>query len=358
MTQYLSEKILNRTNNHLGYYRWETAGAGSYTVSPNTKFIMLTMCAGGGGGGGARERNTAPLSHTGDVAGGGGGAGAHLIDLVLKVRPGQVWTTQVGGGGAPGVGTYGGWTAGTGYGTNGGDTWITTAGDYPGRTIGIYCRGGRGGLAYDESLPGVISTNGRASGGQPGIIDYFIDTNDSVPLNSYGWVSDAGQWRFNPIVPSTSDFYWGRFIRWGAYGGSQRQVNGDNGPPTQLPSISGHTFYHDTNGVFQLREFGQQSWPNDYLQGGSGGTSFFAQGGGGGGLDGTGTGARPGQGFGAGGAGGNITATTNVVAQRTGGWGIRGFIKIQEFYEDDPITLFTSNNWSQYVNETILTPGF
>ena len=346
MAQYLSEKILKRTNSNIGFYRWDTYGPGSYTVGANTKFIMLTMCAAGGGGGGARDNNTS--FNIGNVCGGGGGAGAHLIDLVLKVYPGQVWTTQVGRGGAPGVGTYGTWTSGTGYGTNGGDTYIATSGALPGRPIGIYCRGGRGGNAYDTTAPGVISTNGRASGGAPGWVDYFIDTNDSVPLNSYGWVSDAGQERFNKVVGYAAGWYYGRFIRWGADGGSQLTNVGGIGPPTQIPTISGHTFYTDTDNTSRLRYFGKASNPADtHLSGGSGGSSFFGQGGGGD----TGQGESS-YAFGGGGAGAGCASTSDNQAARTGGWGTRGFIKIHEFYEDDPMTLFTSNNWSQFVNES------
>ena len=352
----LSDQTLRRTNGNLVYFRRtptpntaEGIAASTYTVGANTKFIMLTMCSGGGGGGGARENNY--VGNDLNIAGSGGSAGAHIIDLVLRVVPGQVFTCIVGAGGSGGVGTYLVSPPGTGHGTPGESSRFFSDGS-PGTAFEIGCTGGGEGRAWDPDDPD-DSDAGRGLSRAPGKPYYYLTENeDSIFLNSYGWVSDAGQEKFDKTTPATAAFRYGKYIRWGGEGGS-KIAPGSISVGSQLPTNAGHTYYTDTDGVSKLRFFGWNSNPLTDISGGSGGSSFF------------GFGARGRESgipssaanYGAGGAGAGCAATSDDVTARTGGAGALGFIKVHEFYNDDPLTLFTSSNWGQFVNENILPFG-
>jgi hypothetical protein len=94
---------------------FNTTGIGSYTVPYGVSEITITLSGGGGGGGG------------GDAQGGSSGYPGHLLTQTISVNPGDVISTDVGGGGTGGFYSYGGGsgtggTSATGFnGGNGGD---------------------------------------------------------------------------------------------------------------------------------------------------------------------------------------------------------------------------------------------
>ena len=71
-----------------------TTGIGSYTVPYGVSEITITLSGGGGGGGG------------GDAQGGSSGYPGHLLTQTISVNPGDVISTDVGGGGTGGFYSY------------------------------------------------------------------------------------------------------------------------------------------------------------------------------------------------------------------------------------------------------------
>lgn len=142
---------------------YSTAGATSWTVPAGVTSVTFQAAGGAGGAGGGDvggdENNT----------GGGGGGGSNFIGTTVAVTPGQVYTFNVGRGGA---GSAGGGTGGTG-GTSSimlGSTIILSALGATGGSRGTNDSHGVGGTGRNgagngSSLTGGKSTNGGPNGG-------------------------------------------------------------------------------------------------------------------------------------------------------------------------------------------------
>lgn len=153
-----------------------TTGTGTFVVPTDVYKIKVT-CIGGGGGGGLRT--------TSNPGCGGGGGGACI--KVITVTPGQVYSYNVGAGGAVGP-------ANSGKGSDGGNTTFsgyTTALAAYGGTGGSFAalQGGVGGGASGGDLNLTGSTGGQSSnqlgiGGQAPLIGTATATYSNASDNS------------------------------------------------------------------------------------------------------------------------------------------------------------------------------
>ncbi|MCN2122225.1 hypothetical protein MLV41_13625, partial [Escherichia coli] len=123
------------------------ASSGTYTPSPETKRIRVTITGGGGGGGGCQA-----ISSNETFFGAGGGAGGTVITILTPTQ--NSYPVTIGAGGAGGVGATNG--------LKGGDSSFGS----------VIAPGGEGG-----GKSGVTNTNG-GNGGVPNIGDIRITGGD------------------------------------------------------------------------------------------------------------------------------------------------------------------------------------
>ncbi|EEV1270984.1 phage tail protein [Escherichia coli] len=164
------------------------ASSGTYTPSPETKRIRVTITGGGGGGGGCQA-----ISSNETFFGAGGGAGGTVITILTPTQ--NSYPVTIGAGGAGGVGATNG--------LKGGDSSFGS----------VIAPGGEGG-----GKVGVTNTNG-GNGGLPNIGDIRITGGDGGDGQS-GNISVSGEGGAS---------YWGGGGRAGAGGGVRGRAFGSGG---------------------------------------------------------------------------------------------------------------------------------
>ncbi|EHC2064673.1 phage tail protein [Escherichia coli] len=164
------------------------ASSGTYTPSPETKRIRVTITGGGGGGGGCQA-----ISSNETFFGAGGGAGGTVITILTPTQ--NSYPVTIGAGGAGGVGATNG--------LKGGDSSFGS----------VIAPGGEGG-----GKVGVTNTNG-GNGGVPNIGDIRITGGDGGDGQS-GNISVSGEGGAS---------YWGGGGRAGAGGGVRGRAFGSGG---------------------------------------------------------------------------------------------------------------------------------
>ena len=162
--------------------------SGTYTPTPGTKRIRVTITGGGGGGGGCQA-----ISSNETFFGAGGGAGGTVITILTPTQ--NSYPVTIGAGGAGGVGATNG--------IKGGDSSFGS----------IIAPGGEGG-----GKSGVTNTNG-GNGGVPNIGDIRITGGDGGDGQS-GNISVSGEGGAS---------YWGGGGRAGAGGGVRGRAFGSGG---------------------------------------------------------------------------------------------------------------------------------
>ncbi|EHH8100595.1 hypothetical protein J4238_002825 [Escherichia coli] len=162
--------------------------SGTYTPTPGTKRIRVTITGGGGGGGGCQA-----ISSNETFFGAGGGAGGTVITILTPTQ--NSYPVTIGAGGAGGVGATNG--------IKGGDSSFGS----------VIAPGGEGG-----GKSGVTNTNG-GNGGVPNIGDIRITGGDGGDGQS-GNIGVSGE-------GGTS--YWGGGGRAGAGGGVSGKAYGSGG---------------------------------------------------------------------------------------------------------------------------------
>ncbi|HAX5614794.1 TPA: hypothetical protein JZI12_001302 [Escherichia coli O157] len=164
------------------------ASSGTYTPSPETKRIRVTITGGGGGGGGCQA-----ISSNETFFGAGGGAGGTVITILTPTQ--NSYPVTIGAGGAGGVGATNG--------LKGGDSSFGS----------VIAPGGEGG-----GKSGVTNTNG-GNGGVPNIGDIRITGGDGGDGQS-GNIGVSGEGGAS---------YWGGGGRAGAGGGVRGRAFGSGG---------------------------------------------------------------------------------------------------------------------------------
>ncbi|EFM2236480.1 phage tail protein [Escherichia coli] len=162
--------------------------SGTYTPTPGTKRIRVTITGGGGGGGGCQA-----ASNNETFFGAGGGAGGTVITILTPTQ--NSYPVTIGAGGAGGVGATNG--------LKGGDSSFGS----------VIAPGGEGG-----GKVGVTNTNG-GNGGVPNIGDIRITGGDGGDGQS-GNISVSGEGGAS---------YWGGGGRAGAGGGVRGRAFGSGG---------------------------------------------------------------------------------------------------------------------------------
>ncbi|KDH00132.1 phage tail protein [Escherichia coli] len=162
--------------------------SGTYTPTPGTKRIRVTITGGGGGGGGCKA-----ISNNETFFGAGGGAGGTIISIMTPTQ--NSYPVTIGAGGAGGVSAT--------YGINGGNSLFAS----------LIAPGGAGG-----GKVGVTNTNG-GNGGVPSTGDIRITGGNGGDGQS-GNISVSGE-------GGTS--YWGGGGRAGAGGGVSGKAYGSGG---------------------------------------------------------------------------------------------------------------------------------
>ncbi|EFJ2801386.1 phage tail protein [Escherichia coli] len=162
--------------------------SGTYTPTPGTKRIRVTITGGGGGGGGCKA-----ASSNGTFFGAGGGAGGTIISTMTLTE--NSYPVVIGAGGGGGVG------ASVGY--KGGDSSFSS----------LIAPGGEG-----AGKPGITNTNG-GYGGVPNIGDIRITGGDGGDGQS-GNIGVSGKGGAS---------YWGGGGRAGAGGGVSGKAYGSGG---------------------------------------------------------------------------------------------------------------------------------
>ncbi|HEI3419949.1 TPA: tail fiber protein, partial [Escherichia coli] len=162
--------------------------SGTYTPTPGTKRIRVTITGGGGGGGGCQA-----ASNNETFFGAGGGAGGTVITILTPTQ--NSYPVTIGAGGAGGVGATNG--------LKGGDSSFGS----------VIAPGGEGG-----GKVGVTNTNG-GNGGVPNIGDIRITGGDGGDGQS-GNISVSGE---------VGASYWGGGGRAGAGGGVRGRAFGSGG---------------------------------------------------------------------------------------------------------------------------------
>ncbi len=162
--------------------------SGTYTPTPGTKRIRVTITGGGGGGGGCKA-----ASSNGTFFGAGGGAGGTIISIMTLTE--NSYPVVIGAGGGGGVG------ASVGY--KGGDSSFSS----------LIAPGGEG-----AGKPGITNTNG-GYGGVPNIGDIRITGGDGGDGQS-GNIGVSGKGGAS---------YWGGGGRAGAGGGVSGKAYGSGG---------------------------------------------------------------------------------------------------------------------------------
>ena len=130
--------------------------SGTYTPTPGTKRIRVTITGGGGGGGGCKA-----ISNNETFFGAGGGAGGTIISIMTPTQ--NSYPVTIGAGGAGGIGAN--------YGLNGGyssfASLIAIGGEGAGKSGVTNTNGGNGGV---PSTGDIRITGGNGGDGQSGNI--------------------------------------------------------------------------------------------------------------------------------------------------------------------------------------------
>ncbi|HDW3631816.1 TPA: tail fiber protein [Escherichia coli] len=162
--------------------------SGTYTPTPGTKRIRVTITGGGGGGGGCQA-----ISNNETFFGAGGGAGGTIISIMTPTQ--NSYPVTIGAGGAGGAGAT--------YGLNGGDSSFAS----------LIAPGGKGG-----GKVGVTNTNG-GNGGVP----------STGSINITGGDGGDGQSGNIGVSGEGGASYWGGGGRAGAGGGVIGKAYGSGG---------------------------------------------------------------------------------------------------------------------------------
>ncbi|HCN0172187.1 TPA: tail fiber protein [Escherichia coli] len=162
--------------------------SGTYTPTPGTKRIRVTITGGGGGGGGCKAYSSSET-----FFGAGGGAGGTIISIMTPTQ--NSYPVTIGAGGAGGVSAT--------YGINGGNSLFAS----------LIAPGGAGG-----GKSGVTNTNG-GNGGVP-------STGD---INIIGGCGGDGQSGNIGVSGEGGTSYWGGGGRAGAGGGVSGKAYGSGG---------------------------------------------------------------------------------------------------------------------------------
>ncbi|EFH5661511.1 TPA: tail fiber protein [Escherichia coli] len=162
--------------------------SGTYTPTPGTKRIRVTITGGGGGGGGCKA-----ISNNETFFGAGGGAGGTIISIMTPTQ--NSYPVTIGAGGAGGVSAT--------YGITGGNSLFAS----------LIAPGGAGG-----GKSGVTNTNG-GNGGVP-------STGD---INIIGGCGGDGQSGNIGVSGEGGTSYWGGGGRAGAGGGVSGKAYGSGG---------------------------------------------------------------------------------------------------------------------------------
>ncbi|EFN3891893.1 carbohydrate kinase [Escherichia coli] len=181
---------LGDTSGYVG--RWVNTrvftSSGTYTPTPGTKRIRVTITGGGGGGGGCQA-----ISNNETFFGAGGGAGGTIISIMTPTQ--NSYPVTIGAGGAGGIGAN--------YGLNGGYSSFAS----------LIAIGGEG-----AGKVGVTNTNG-GNGGVPSTGDIRI-TGGNGGDGQYGNINVSGEGGAS---------YWGGGGRAGAGGGVSGKAYGSGG---------------------------------------------------------------------------------------------------------------------------------
>ncbi|MFP8053226.1 phage tail protein [Escherichia coli] len=190
--------------------------SGTYTPTPGTKRIRVTITGGGGGGGGCKA-----ISNNETFFGAGGGAGGTIISIMTPTQ--NSYPVTIGAGGAGGVSAT--------YGINGGNSLFAS----------LIAPGGEGG-----GKVGVTNTNG-GNGGVPSTGDIRITGGDGGDGQS-GNIGVSGE-------GGTS--YWGGGGRAGAGGGVRGRAFGSGGGGAYDAGYSGTSMTggKGADGVCIIEEF-------------------------------------------------------------------------------------------------------
>lgn len=192
------------------------ASSGTYTPSPETKRIRVTITGGGGGGGGCKA-----TSNNETFFGAGGGAGGTVITILTPTQ--NSYPVTIGAGGAGGVSAKNG--------LKGGDSSFGS----------VIAPGGEGG-----GKVGVTNTNG-GNGGVPNIGDIRITGGDGGDGQS-GNIGVSGEGGAS---------YWGGGGRAGAGGGVRGRAFGSGGGGAYDAGYSGTSMTggKGADGVCIIEEF-------------------------------------------------------------------------------------------------------
>ncbi|WP_260234115.1 tail fiber protein, partial [Escherichia coli] len=190
--------------------------SGTYTPTPGTKRIRVTITGGGGGGGGCKA-----TSNNETFFGAGGGAGGTIISIMTPTQ--NSYPVTIGAGGAGGVSATNG--------TSGGNSVFAS----------LIAPGGAGG-----GKVGVTNTNG-GNGGVPNIGDIRITGGNGGDGQS-GNISVSGEGGAS---------YWGGGGRAGAGGGVRGRAFGSGGGGAYDAGYSGTSMTggKGADGVCILEEF-------------------------------------------------------------------------------------------------------
>ncbi|EMR0809966.1 phage tail protein [Escherichia coli] len=190
--------------------------SGTYTPTPGTKRIRVTITGGGGGGGGCKA-----TSNNETFFGAGGGAGGTIISIITPTQ--NSYPVTIGAGGAGGVSATNG--------TSGGNSVFAS----------LIAPGGAGG-----GKVGVTNTNG-GNGGVPNIGDIRITGGDGGDGQS-GNISVSGEGGAS---------YWGGGGRAGAGGGVRGRAFGSGGGGAYDAGYSGTSMTggKGADGVCIIEEF-------------------------------------------------------------------------------------------------------
>ncbi|MBC0820870.1 tail fiber protein, partial [Escherichia coli] len=192
------------------------ASSGTYTPSPETKRIRVTITGGGGGGGGCKA-----TSNNETFFGAGGGAGGTVITILTPTQ--NSYPVTIGAGGAGGVSATNG--------LKGGDSSFGS----------VIAPGGEG-----AGKVGVTNTNG-GNGGVPNIGDIRITGGDGGDGQS-GNIGVSGEGGAS---------YWGGGGRAGAGGGVRGRAFGSGGGGAYDAGYSGTSMTggKGADGVCIIEEF-------------------------------------------------------------------------------------------------------
>ncbi len=209
---------LGATNGYVGRLvnTWVFTSSGTYTPTPGTKRIRVTITGGGGGGGGCQA-----ISSNETFFGAGGGAGGTVITILTPTQ--NSYPVTIGAGGAGGVGATNG--------IKGGDSLFAS----------LIAPGGAGG-----GKSGVTNTNG-GNGGVPNIGDIRITGGDGGDGQS-GNIGVSGEGGAS---------YWGGGGRAGAGGGVRGRAFGSGGGGAYDAGYSGTSMTggKGAGGVCIIEEF-------------------------------------------------------------------------------------------------------